>query len=128
MRCLPSIRTTARTGPSCSIAASSMTLSKRSYFSLPWSPSSISFWRSRTSRPLPAISVEPRVTVLTRAEPFVPSLTVITPVETVMVPPERVAPTLFRGAAGVPAVSANFSAVTSGPTAWAVHLSEPSGQ
>lgn len=126
LRCLPSMRTTARTGPSCSTFVSSMTDSNRSYFCVPWSPSSISPWRRRTSRPSLAISVEPRVTDLTRLDPLLPSLATTTPVSTVTTPPLVETLTFLSGAAALlPSARASVSAP--GPTACAVHFSEPSG-
>ncbi len=126
LRCLPSIRTTARTGPSCSTFTSSTAPSKRSYFTVPWSPSSISGWRSRTRRPFLAISVEPLVTDLIRVDPDVPILAVMTPVDMSMVPPRRSTVTFRAGAAGLPAVRVSLPLPE--PTACAVHFREPSGQ
>lgn len=105
-----------------------MTLSKRSYFSVPWSPSSISGWRSRTRRPVLAISVEPRSTDFTSVEPLLPILAVMTPVDTSMVPPLLSTVTFFWGAAGVPAARVSLPEPAPAPTACAVHFTEPSGQ
>lgn len=96
------MRTTARTGPSCSTSAAEITLSKRSDFAVPWSSSSISGRRMRTRRPFLAISAVPRVTDLTSAEPLLPIFAVMTPVETVTVPPLLSTVTLRSGAAGSP--------------------------
>ncbi len=126
LRCLPSIRTTARTGPSCSTVTSEIAPSKRSVLTAPWSSSSISGWRISTSRPFLAISVEPRVTDLTRVAPDLPILAVMTPVETSMVPPLLSTVTFLAGAAGSPVVRVSLPSPE--PTACAVHLREPSGQ
>ncbi len=100
LRCLPSIRTTARTGPACSTSTLETAPSKRSVLTAPWSSSSISGWRISTSRPFFAISVEPRVTDLTIVEPDLPIFAVMTPVEMAMVPPLLSTVTFFSGAAG----------------------------
>ncbi len=100
--------------------------SNRSVLTVPWSSSSISGCRIRTSLPFRAISVDPRVTDLTIVDPFLPIFAVMTPVETSMVPPLVSTVTSFAGAVGVPAVSVSFPLPE--PTAWAVHLREPSGQ
>lgn len=126
LRCLPSMRTTARIGPVCSTVTPPMAPSKRSVLTVPWSSSSISGCRISTSRPFRAISVEPRVTDLMRVAPDVPIFAVMTPVETSMVPPRLSTVTFLAGAAGVPA--ARVSLPEPEPTAWAVHFSEPSGQ
>lgn len=63
-----------------------------------------------------------------RDEPVFPIVAVMTPVETVIAPPVDLTSTLAVGAAGAPAVRANFLApAASGPTACAVHFREPSG-
>ncbi len=120
------MRTTALTGPSCSTVTSPIVPSKRSVFTAPWSSSSISGCRMSTSRPFLAISVEPRVTDLMRVEPFLPILAVMTPVDTSMVPPRLSTVTVLPGAAVSPAVRVSLPEPEL--TAWAVHLSEPSGQ
>lgn len=114
------------TGPSCSTVTLSTAPSKRSVLTAPWSSSSTSGWRISTSRPFFAISVEPRLTDLTIVEPDLPILAVMTPVEMSMVPPLLSTVTFFSGAAGVPAVRVSLPSPE--PTAWAVHLREPSGQ
>lgn len=120
------MRTTARTGPSCSTVTSEMTPSKRSVLTAPWSSSSISGWRISTSLPFLAISVEPRVTDLIRVAPDLPIFAVMTPVETVMVPPLLSTVTFLSGTAASPA--ARVSLPSPELTAWAVHLRDPSGQ
>lgn len=104
-----------------------MALSKRSNLVAPWSSSSISGWRMRTSRPFFAISVEPRVTDLTSVEPDLPMRAVMTPVDMSMVPPRLSTVTFAVGASGAPAASVSCPAPPE-LTAWAVHLRVPSGQ
>lgn len=120
------MRTTARTGPSCSTVTSEMAPSKRSVFTEPWSSSSISGWRINTSRPFLAISVEPRVTDLISVAPDLPILAVMTPVETSMVPPRLSTVTFLAGAVVSPGLRVSLPLPE--PTACAVHLREPSGQ
>ena len=79
-----------------------------------------------TSRPFLAISVDTRVTDLTRVEPLLPIRAVMTPVETSTVPPLESTVTFLSGALGAPVV--RVSLPEPGPTACAVHLREPSGQ
>lgn len=57
-----------------------------------------------------------------------PILAVMTPVETVRVPPLLPTVTFFSGAAGDPASRVSLPLPAPGPTACAVHFSEPSGQ
>ncbi|MDH6630246.1 hypothetical protein M2271_008100 [Streptomyces sp. LBL] len=85
-----------------------MAPSKRSVFTAHWSSSSISGWRISTSRPFLAISVEPRVTDVISVAPVVPIFAVMTPVETVIVPPFLPTVTFSPGAAGSPAVSVSL--------------------
>ncbi|BDE38291.1 hypothetical protein SLITK23_15360 [Streptomyces lividans] len=66
------------------------------------------------------------MTDLISADPDVPILAVMTPVDMSMVPPCRATATFLAGAAGVPA--ARVSLPLPEATAWAVHLREPSGQ
>ncbi len=73
-----------------------------------------------------AISVEPRVTDLISVDPEVPIRAVMTPVDMSMVPPCRSTVTFLAGAAGAPGASVSLPFPE--PTAWAVHLREPSGQ
>ncbi len=120
------MRTTARTGPSCSTVTFEMAPSKRSVFTEPWSSSSISGWRISTRRPFLAISVEPRLTDLISVAPDLPILAVMTPVEMSTVPPLLSTVTFFSGAAAWPA--ARVSLPLPELTACAVHLREPSGQ
>lgn len=75
-----------------------------------------------------AISVEPRSTDFTSVEPLLPILAVMTPVDTSMEPPRLSTVTFFAGAAGDPAASVSLPLPAPGPTACAVHFSEPSGQ
>lgn len=103
-----------------------MAPSKRSVFTEPWSSSSISGWRISTRRPFLAISVEPRVTDLMSVAPDLPIFAVMTPVETVITPPLLSTVTFFSGTAASPALKDSLPVPEL--TAWAVHLSEPSGQ
>lgn len=74
-----------------------------------------------------AISVEPRVTDLTRLDPLLPSLATTTPVSTVTTPPLVETLTFLSGAAALPAFSESFPSPAPGPTACAVHFNVPSG-
>ncbi|MGX1371359.1 hypothetical protein RKD19_006718 [Streptomyces canus] len=116
----------AESGPDCSTVTVETAPSKRSVLTEPWSSSSISGWRISTSRPFLAISVDPRVTDLMRVAPDLPIFAVMTPVETVIVPPLWSTVTFLSGTAASPAVSDSLPLPEA--TAWAVHLSEPSGQ
>lgn len=103
-----------------------MALSKRSNLVAPWSSSSISGWRMRTSRPFFAISVAPRLTDLTSVEPDLAMRAEMTPVEMSMLPPRLSTVTFAAGTTGVPAVSVSLPLPEL--TACAVHLRVPSGQ
>lgn len=103
-----------------------MAPSKRSVRTEPWSSSSISGWRIRTSLPFLAISVDPRVTDLMSVAPDLPIFAVMTPVETVIAPPLLSTVTFLSGTAASPAVRDSLPLPEL--TAWAVHLSDPSGQ
>ncbi len=75
-----------------------------------------------------AISVPPLRTDFTRALPALPMRAVMTPVEMSMCCFFSDTVTGKAGAAGSPAARVKVSALAAGPTAWAVHFSDPSGQ